>query len=283
MPDDTGGQGGTPAPAPTPVPASTPAPADETPFYEGFSDTEIKSWVEAKGWKSAEALAKSALNLERMIGAPPEQIVRIPQSEDPAALRPVFERLGMPAKPEDYEIPQGEGSIPEYEQEARQTYHKLGLTKSQAKALTEFNQEFAKKYEASQNETRALESTTADTELKREWGNAYPRQMNAAQRAAQQLGFTEDMVAGLENAVGYKDTMKFLAQLGGKLGEDNLVSGDGRPGFGGTMTPAQAQQAWAAFSSDPGNREALFNRMHPGHAEALKRKTELFQVMHPNE
>lgn len=145
----------------------------DAPFYSGFEDAEVKQWVEAKGWKSPEALAKSALHLERMAGAPSDQLVRLPQDRSPESLRPVFERLGAPSDPQGYELPSGENSIPEYEKAVRETYHKLGLTKDQAKALTEFNLQFAEEYEKQANESRAASATVGEQELKREWATPF--------------------------------------------------------------------------------------------------------------
>jgi hypothetical protein len=88
------------------------------------------------------------------------------------------------------------------------------------------------------------------------------------------------MIDAIESQIGYANTMKFFANLGVKLGEDNFESGDGSPRFNGTMTPDEAKAEWAKFSADPSNKAALFDNQHPGHKAAKARQTELFAIMY---
>ena len=128
-------------------------------------------------------------------------------------------------------------------------------------------------------------NVTADKQaLLKEWGGGSERMFNAATTAANALGFTQEMVDAIENAVGYGSTMKFFAGLGQKLSEDGFVSGDNNRGgaFSDTLTPQEAKAQWDAAKLDPNFQKALFDASHPGHAAAKDRQAKLFSIMYPS-
>ncbi len=276
---------GTPeAPAAPAAPAA--APAAEQPFYGSFQDPNLKTWAEGKGWKSPEAAVKSAYHLEKMVGAPADSVLRIPQEGDADGWKAVYEKLGAPHDVKDYNLP-GVGDDPAsqaYANHMRDVFKNAGLSTKQVETVLNANNEFNEQYSQQQSTEYDQEIQAAEQTLKKEWGNGYNVQLVTAQQAAQNLGFTEGMLNGLEQAVGYAETMKFMAELGSRLGEDSFVGGSGEtPGaIGASSTPAQAQAAWETFKSDPANVAALTDKRNPGHAAAMARKNEIFAIMHPD-
>lgn len=264
------------------------APAGEqaggsTPFYSGFENAELSTWAEGKGWRSPEAVVKSAFHLEKMVGAPAESVLRVPVSGDTEGWAKVHQQLGAPAEASGYEVPMKGGDA---ETGAlRELFHKAGLTQDQAKAIVEGSEAFGSDAEQAAEEAYAQTVQVQEQELHKEWGAGYDRQMSLAQNAAGKLGFDENAINGLESTLGYAETVKLMANLGTKLGEDNFVNGDhanSQNGFQSQLTPAQAKVKWSEFSGDPNSRTALLDKRHPGHDAAMTRKRELFSLMHPD-
>jgi lysophospholipase L1-like esterase len=107
--------------------------------------------------------------------------------------------------------------------------------------------------------------------------------MGRAKAAATTLGFTPELVDAIEKHVGYAKTYKLLAEMGGKLGEDNLRTVDSKtPGFEGKMTPDEAKAEWGAKQLDPNFMAALKDKTHPGHKGAQEVQNRLFKVMYPS-
>ena len=264
----------------TPTPA---APAADAPFYSSFQDSGLKTYAEGKGWKNAEAAVKSAMNAEKMIGVPSDQVFRIPVQGDVDGWKAAYQKLGAPTDAKAYELPTIEGieANEGYLAHMRDTFLQAGLSVQQAKAVAEANNTYTQQYLEASNAEYETSYAAGVQSLKQEWGQGFERQMGIARVAAEKLGFDEHAIDGLESALGYAGTIKLMASLGAKLGEDRFVAGEGVSGFGGQLTPAQAKQAYNALVVDPNNKAALFDRKHPRHAEVMQQKRELFLLMNP--
>lgn len=272
-----GGQGNTPAGGNTPGVTGTPT------FYDNFQDAGLKEWAGKKGWTNVESLAKSAHSLEQFVGAPHDEVVRIGKNATPEQVRQVLGRLGLPDTADKYEIAEPPKGTPQNENMvkwSKETFHKLGLLPSQAKELSTAYTKLAADI-ATQQATDYEIGYQADVKaLQSEWRGGYDSQMAKAQNAARSLDFDGTAIDAMESAIGYAATMRFFAKLGDKLGESQFVeSGDGKStGFGTTMTPAEAKAEWLKFSTDPGVKAALMSKSHPGHNEAMRKKSQLMAL-----
>jgi len=278
-----------PAEPPAEPPAAPPAEPPAQPpaaFHETFQDVSLKEWVQTKGWQNPEAVAQSAFNLEKMVGAPAEELVRVPKDGGPEATRQVLAKLGMPESADKYEIaaPEGMPTDEGFQKWAQETFHKAGLTTDQAKAVNDAWNEYAQQHYQATEEQLVADATHGDQQLQQEWGSGYERQMNVASKAARELGFDEDMINAMQQAKGYAETMKFMSALGEKLGEDSFVSGEvSRTGFHSSMTPSEAKTAYNRLIQDEGFSKALMDKQHPGHKDAVERKQKLYALMYPEE
>jgi hypothetical protein len=227
-PADAGGQG-----------AGGAAPAN---WIEGIADTELKGWVQNKGFKEPVDVVNSYRHLEKLLGADKAgRTVVLPSKwDDPKEVAPFYEKLGVPKDPTGYKMP--EGADPEMAKWAPSVFHEAGLTPRQAEALTtKWNEMVAGRTEAmkAQYEAKIAEEGQA---LKSEWGAAYDDKMAHAKAAAKALGVKAEVVDKLENALGHGDLMRFFAAIGEKMGEDKVVTGKGATSFDGALTPDAAQQ-----------------------------------------
>jgi hypothetical protein len=100
-----------PAPAPAPNPAPNPSPAPTTPWFEGKVPAETVGFWQNKGLdpsdpvKVAEGLTKFYREVERFVGAPPDEMIRIPKSNAAESdIRAYWNRIGVPAEAKDYDL-----------------------------------------------------------------------------------------------------------------------------------------------------------------------------------
>lgn len=264
----TGGTGGAPA------------------WYESaVTDAETRSWVQTKGWQDVNALAVSARNAEKLIGADPKSIVRLAKPGDIEGQKAMRLALGMPETHDKYDFGDAgkvAGTDQKYLTAAREFFHKAGLSNDQAKSIVEANNAYVAQVVAQRDTEYKANVAVGDQQLQAEWRGGYDRKIAQAGTTAKMLGISAEMVDGLESKIGYAETLKFLANLGDKLGEDSFVDmASGGKKFTGAMTPDEAKAQWDQAKMDQGFLTALMDNNNPGHKAAKERQTNLFKLMYP--
>ena len=241
--------------------ATTETQAPATPWFG--DDPEIKGIVEIKKWTSPADVIKSYRNVEKLVGAPPDQILRIPgkdaKPEDVQAFR---SRLGVPDKPEGYEIPIPDEGSKEFASRAAAAFHKAGVPKDAAVAMaTWWNEEMSAQVEAGVQEQLARE--TADlAALHNEYpGQIFDQRVELGKRAVRMfgdaLGKDEaerlETIEALEDVIGTAKLIRLFSSIGEKMGEGRFIeSGEGTSPAGEYgMTPAGAQAKLNELKSDP--------------------------------
>jgi hypothetical protein len=248
-----------------------------TPWYQGVEgvDAELTGHIQTKGWDklapnlAAAAAAKAQREAEKLIGAAPDKIIRLPNDpKDEAGMRAVYERLGAPKEAKDYDfsaIKKSDGTPADQAMLdlVRAQAHTLGISKDAAARLAETM--------VKDQETRATAAkaeydgklVTERAELDKNWGTNKEANMFIAKRAATALGVTADDVAALEKVVGYKRVMDMFLAVGQKIGEDKFIANPA-PGGSGVMTVEQAvarkgelmdDKAWQKRYFDGGSAE----------------------------
>ena len=259
---------------------------ETAPPWHGYTAPEDVAYVENKGWKAPQDVLKSYRGAEKLIGRDPNSLVAIPRADDTDGIRAIYSKLGMPETPDKYELdqPQGMKADENYQKFAREAAHKVGLTKQQLLNFSKEHNAYVKSVMDQQERDYKISVDNDKAALLNEWKGGHERMMNAAQTAAKALGFTGEMIDAMERASGYANTMKFLAGLGQKLGEDGFVTATtgGGQRFGETMTPAEARAEFEAMKLDPNVIAALRDKMHPAHKAAQEKQNRLFAVMYPS-
>lgn len=196
-------------------------------------------------------LAESYRALEGFRGVPPEQLAKIPQGEDKAAWDELYNRLGRPAKADDYKVPMPEkGGDEAFAKAARGLFHEAGLTVRQGEALTNAWNKFVN----DQNEafTKAAGDKQLEEEkgLKTKWGAAHAHNTAVAKGAAKEFGVDEATIATLEKQVGFSAVMEMFYKIGKGLGEDKFIGGGNGGGNGSVLTPEAAKSRIAELLGD---------------------------------
>ena len=252
-------------------------------FESTVADVEARSWLQNKGFADHAAQVASHRSLEKLVGADPKTIVRIPKTGDVEGQRALYAQLGMPASSDKYDL--GEmpgGTDPQYLGAIKTAFHKHGLSNDQAKNVVAAHNEYVAKQIEQQTADYNAQVAAGEQDLQREWRGGYDRMINQAGMTAKMLGISAEMVDGIEAKIGYAETLKFLANLGTKLGEDSFVTdSSGSRRFAGTMTPAEAQSEWDQLKMDKDFLAALMDNSNPGHKTARERQTRLFSLMYP--
>lgn len=231
--------------------AATGTPAQEVsnaPWYGGFSE-DLKGYVENKGWDSPASAIESYRNLEKLTGVPADRIVKLPgEGADPSEWNGVWDRLGKPGDASEYQFP--EGGDTDFQDWARKAFHESNVPKGMAEKLIQAYDEFAEQITTQQAEEYQHSLAQQAESLKKEWGAAHDQYLQEASRAAKGLGFTAEAIDALESAMGYDGVMKFMRELGSKMGESEFVAGNSQAQMGNALTPAAARDRITALRSD---------------------------------
>lgn len=261
----TGGQGtGVAVPAAVPgaavTPQSTAAPIGVSTdpgqaqvsgdWYGKFPD-ELKGFVQTKGFKDPLSVVDSYRNLEKLMGGPKERLIRLPDKADAPEWDDVYSKLGRPATAKDYALEIPAGVDPEFGKWAADNFHKLGVTKTQGESLIKaWNQRMAGAVQA-QTSAQSAQIEADGKSLQKEWGAAFEQNATVVDNVAAKFGMSAEQLQGLRDVMGAAGAMKFLHNIGTKMGEHNFVTPDsGNSGFG-ALTPEAARQQIAALKSDP--------------------------------
>lgn len=231
-------------------------------------DAETKGYFDNRGLSAKTPLevalteAKAHRELQRHIGAPADQIIKLPKDmSDEAAMRAVYQRLGAGQKPEDYDFSNvvkfSDGSDeldPDFINGFRELALKTGMTKAQAAEAVKFARDYAEKdakTTATQTATQRQAATEAGrAELAKSWGANARTNQYLAEQAAEKLGLTEAQVHALDDVMGFVPVRNLLLQVGKGLGEAKFVSGAG--GSDKSLTREGATEEIANLMKDEG-------------------------------
>lgn len=207
----------------------------------GISDPLVKSWVTTGGYKDVNSLAQSAFNLEKLIGVPKDRIVKLPSDDNKEAWDKVYTQMGRPETADKYNIPVPEGDSGDFAKVAKGWFHEAGLSESQATKLAELNNAYLTEQMGLQTAASTKEQETQLNLLKAEWGGEFQSKAALVDRAGEAFGMTPEQLASLKATMGPAAAMKFMHNIGSKLGvaANGLVTGESN-GFSGT-SPEQAK------------------------------------------
>jgi hypothetical protein len=232
-------------------PNPNPNPAPPTPWHDGM-DAELIGHAQTHGWSqlgekdAVKAVLKAHYEAKKMMGVPPEQLIRLPKDmSDPAQLGPVYERLGHPKEAKEYDFAGLKRANGEEISEALATALRNAAWQHRVPkaAATDFAKTFIGHLDA--QEAAALSEKTAKlaqerAELKADWQAAPEVNMLLARAAAERLGVTEAEVDALQNQIGYKRVMQMFRTIGEKLGEHSYLLPTNPGGSPRAMTREQA-------------------------------------------
>lgn len=262
------GLGGDPAPAPTatPTPASptpTPAANDAPAWLNGVQVTpDHTNLLKHKGWYGQENPLPRVIDAlaaaEKHIGAPADQVLRMPKEGDTEAANAFWNKLGRPEKADGYkphadvktmEAIKADPVMAGFDEIA----HAANLTQAQRDAMLSAYVKLGTEASTVSEEQFKAAGVKAGQELRAEWAQGYEQKMRAVNAAIDKLGFTDDELKAVALIGGHKKLLERLAEAGKGLVEANYRGGEhaGGDGFAG-LTPAEAKARLRTLGADKG-------------------------------
>lgn len=248
----------------------------------GFND-DMKGYVTSKGIKDPATLLESYRNIEKLMGAPKERLLKLPEKfvDETGAMtaegREIAERLGAPKDAKSYEIEKFLKDKPEAAAEIAKTFHELGISKTQADKLMAWEIATQEKQAIAAKEAAVVAYKSDEASLKKTWGAAYDQNVNAAKQGAARLGHDAKTIDALSRVMGHEGAMKLYHQLGTAVGESAFIQG--KPTGQQIMDPAGARAQIATLKSDKGFQEKFLK----GDSEAIANWTRLHQMASPGD
>lgn len=239
-----------------------------TDWAAGIQNQELKDWIAAKGFKDPAAVAESAWNGEKLFGLDKAgRTIIIPKPDAPEAEHAVYrEKLGVPAKAEDYGLTKMEGADPNFSKVAEAWMHKAGVPKAAAEILAKEQMQYMAQTQIKAGEAFVTQSNADMEALRTTWGQAFPQKAEAARRGAMEFlpekttvningTPTEvgraDLMNHMERFLGTKGFMTFMENIGSKVGEHKTVEPGNQGNNNGILTPAEAKTKIAQLKADP--------------------------------
>lgn len=274
------------APVTTSVSTQAPAVTTETvnpgSWTAGFND-ELKGYVTTKGFKDPSAVTDAYRNLEKLMGGDRKNLLKVPDQfvDDTGAYtaeaREIYERLGAPKDPKEYGLDKLSKTDPKMLEELSQTFHNLGISKTQAEKLLQWNNQVEERAALAQKEASVAKYKDQDTSLRKNWGAAYDQNVALAKQGYTRLGHDIKTIDALAQVLGHEGAMKFYHQMGTAVAESAFISG--RTAAPTILDPNSAKSQIAALKSDKG----FVEKFGKGDSEAIQKLQRLTEMAYPGQ
>lgn len=257
--------------APVEGQAAEPIVADTAPaasWVDGLSD-DLKTYVDAKGFKDPASLTESYRNLEKLRGVPEDRLLKLPEKADePGALDSVYDKLGRPDAPEKYTRVLGEEFNDDVFKGISAEAHKLGLNDKQFAGLQKITGDLATGV-LEQQEQQSAAAFDA-------WKDSNAKGFQDAARVMAEVGINEEQLAGV--LAGDKTQLyDFLAKVAGRSSEPPVINGDA-PGDGFQLSPSQAKVKIAELMIDEAFMKNYTASSQKVRQVAIDRMTKLHEI-----
>ena len=156
-------------------------------------------------------------------------IVRPGEGATPDEVAAYQKAMGIPAKPEDYEL-DTKGFSDEFAKAQRELYHKSGVTAEQAKALWEATKKQVETGAETLRRVNMQERQKAEADLKAEYGDGFTQVVQSARQALARFATPELRTYLEQTGMGNNaHLIRMLARISDSIGGDSLLRGvDGK-------------------------------------------------------
>ena len=232
--------------------------------------------IEAKGWKGADDVLKSYVNLEKQVGA--DKVV-LPADGSNLSEWEGWQKLGTPENAEDYQLAAPDG-FEAYNQDLsdwfRGAAHEMKVPAAMAQGLHDrFVEQQMSNMQAAQSQA-ADQQAEWEGELQREYGSAFSQRVEAAQRALREYGSDELRQVLSDSGLGSNPhIVRAFAKIGMGLGSGpQFKEGESAGQFG--TTPDMAKEQMAQIRAHPG----YWDNSHPEHKPLVAKMAKLAELAH---
>lgn len=245
-------------------------------FWYDTAPDELKGYIQNKGWDDPVKAANSYRELEKFQGASPEQLIKLPK--DGESMDEVYDRLGRPKSPGDYELqlPEDNNLDEGFLGKIQEAAHIKGINSEQLNELVGTYIEYSTQVQQEQEQALMQQQTAELEQLKGEWGNAFDERAELGRRfVASNLPEGVDKASTLdaiEKAIGTATMLKMFANSGSNLKESKLPDDTGDKPFGYSREQAlsEKKEFMQTIQADP-DRLANYNKGIGPDIDKLKR------------
>lgn len=239
----------------------------------------VRKFADDKHTLDTSVLLKSYINLEGQMG---RDKIPLPKSDED--WENAYKALGRPEAAEKYEVKRPE-NLPEGmtydeagEKHLRNIAFQNGWNQKQFGAAYEALFKHNTEMQAGWQNVVKEQRSTAEANLKREWGAAYDQNLGVAKAAMLEYA-DPDLVEHLNTSGLGNDPrlVKVFARIGKELMGDAKLKGAGAPS--GTMTPAEVTAKIQKFRTD--NHAALYDADHIDHKRLVAELEGLHKMQVP--
>jgi len=267
-----------------------------TPWYGDKIDELTRAFWQNKGIDPADPISVASKltemyrNAERHIGAPPEEMLRIPKPNAAEAdIRAYWGKIGVPAEAKDYDLSavkkfaDGKELEPAFLDMFRAAAHAARIPKDQVSGMLDKIVKHMDGVDAAEAAEKTRYVTEQKDALKTNWGQNYDYNYAIAKRALDDLGkaarLTPEQTAQAWDAlstvggIGSAFAMEMLRNIGSRMnttpaGEAPFIDGRGPQGNNGIMSQAQARARIDELKTDKG----FYKRLVTDREVAAKRE-----------
>lgn len=265
----TGNAGGTPAPQSAGESSGAPANWRDTLPEDIRANPSISSFTDVA------ALTKSYIHAQSVIGK--KGVIVPTEKSTPEDWKSFYQQIGVPAADKyDVKAPDGYPVPEETMKWFKETALAEGLLPKQAAGFLSKYAEYEKAALAKAETSRKENMEAGLASLKKEWGEGYDKELNAARVAVKHAG-GDDLLKHL-NATGMANdptVIKALAKMARWLGEDTLR---GEGAGSGASTPTDIHAAIAELRGASATN-GLYDTSHPNHKAATDKLANLYQQL----
>lgn len=246
---------------------------------------EFRSEPSLAAIKTVQDLTKGYVSAQKLIGA--KRIALPSETAAPAEWEAFYTQIGRPDAPEKYTVPEIKDMDPSLKLDgdrlkaAQKVMFDSGLTPKQARTLMEYYMTSTDGQVKAAKTSQEVQSATAITGLKQEWGDKYTSNVDVAKSVVKKFGGEEFATYLEQSGMGNNiPLIKMLHKFGMAILEDKDRGG---PGAGLELTDqTRAEQEIANLKQNADFQKVLGDARSPGHKEAVARWTNLFAVAYPS-
>lgn len=258
----------------TSAPAAT---TEDMPEWMKTLPEEIRLDPSLKPIKDITSLAKSYVHAQQMVGK--DKVIIPGKNASEQEWNQLYQKLGLPESVDKYEVPEPTGAQKEFFAEFKKAALEAKILPTQAKKLLDWY-ENANKTAIQSMQSKAVEERKAGIDsLRKEWGDAFEREVNVARIALKEFG-DEGLTKFLESTgMGDHPAMvKLMNKIGKSLAEDKIKGVGESNRF--TMTPDEAQGKINQIMSD--FNHPYHKAGHADHDRAVAEVNKLFEIRMAN-
>ncbi|NBQ50461.1 MAG: hypothetical protein EBY40_06540 [Marivivens sp.] len=224
---------------------------------------------------SVEAMAKSYINAQKMVGAEKVAIPGNWATDEDWDL--VYNKMGRPAEAGDYELGEMTGELADWFRDAA---HRSGLSARQAESLAKAYGELetqSASMSAQQMDARRVE---IETELRQEFGDKFDASMQRANEMLKEFDapdLTEIQLADGSLLGDNPDLVRFMVRLSDyvaeQVSEDGFSGRDSRP----SVSEADLQSRISELTA---KNSPYWEKMHPDHDRVVNEVLRARELLH---